>query len=105
MSHFYDDRPGMGWVRTIRANRLKADIPAGVTTAAVVIPQAMAYATIAGLPVQVGLGTTLVLTSGAGGSLSTWLASAWAILGGIVLVSDALYIRRRLTRVEPISPE
>ena len=54
---------------------------------------------------EVGLGATLVLTSGAGGSLSTWLASAWAILGGIVLVSDALYIRRRLTRVETISPE
>jgi uncharacterized membrane protein HdeD (DUF308 family) len=54
---------------------------------------------------EVGLGTTLVLTSGAGGSLSTWLASAWAILGGVVLVSDALFIRRRLTRVETISPE
>jgi high affinity sulfate transporter 1 len=50
----------MGWVRTFRADRLKADIPAGVTTAAVVIPQAMAYATIAGLPVQVGLYTAIV---------------------------------------------
>jgi sulfate permease, SulP family len=51
---FYDDRAGMDWAR------LKADIPAGVTTAAVVIPQAMAYATIAGLPVQVGLYTAIV---------------------------------------------
>jgi sulfate permease, SulP family len=50
----------MGWVRTFRADRLKADMPAGVTTAAVVIPQAMAYATIAGLPVQVGLYTAIV---------------------------------------------
>ena len=47
---------------------------------------------------EVGLGTTLVLTSGVGGSLSTWLASAWALLGGIVLVTDALAVRRRLTR-------
>jgi len=54
---------------------------------------------------EVGLGTTLVLTSGAGGSLSTWLASAWALVGGIVLVSDALVIRRRLTRVANVSPE
>jgi uncharacterized membrane protein HdeD (DUF308 family) len=45
---------------------------------------------------EVGLGATLVLTSGVGGSVSTWLASAWALLGGIVLVSDALFIRRRL---------
>ena len=33
------------------------DLLAGLTTAAVVIPQAMAYATIAGFPVQVGLYT------------------------------------------------
>ena len=32
---------------------LKSDVPAGLTTAAVVIPKAMAYATVAGLPVQV----------------------------------------------------
>jgi sulfate permease, SulP family len=36
------------------------DLIAGLTTAAVVIPKAMAYATIAGLPVQVGLYTALV---------------------------------------------
>jgi len=33
---------------------------AGLVTAAVVIPKAMAYATIAGLPVQVGLYTVAV---------------------------------------------
>jgi len=36
------------------------DVMAGLTAAAVVIPKAMAYATIAGLPVQVGLYTTFV---------------------------------------------
>jgi hypothetical protein len=40
--------------------------------------------------VEVGLGATLVLTSGESGSVSTWLASAWALLGGVVLISDAL---------------
>src|SRR5262245_21321724 len=35
----------------------RADVTAGLTTAAVVIPKAMAYATIAGLPVQAGLYT------------------------------------------------
>jgi len=37
-----------------------ADLIAGLTAAAVVIPKAMAYATIAGLPVQVGLYTAFV---------------------------------------------
>jgi len=45
---------------------------------------------------EVGLGATLILTSGEGGSLSTWLASAWALLGGTVLVFDALLMRRNL---------
>jgi uncharacterized membrane protein HdeD (DUF308 family) len=47
---------------------------------------------------ELGLGATLVLTSGQSGAVSTWLASAWALLGGVVLVSDALLIRRRLLR-------
>ena len=38
----------------------KADLFAGLTAAAVVVPKAMAYATIAGLPVQVGLYTAIV---------------------------------------------
>jgi uncharacterized membrane protein HdeD (DUF308 family) len=46
---------------------------------------------------ELGLGTTLLLTSEQSGSLSTWLASAWALLGGGVLVGDALAIRRRLS--------
>jgi MFS superfamily sulfate permease-like transporter len=39
---------------------LRPDVIAGLTTAAVVVPKAMAYATIAGLPVQVGLYTAFV---------------------------------------------
>ncbi|MDA0183422.1 SulP family inorganic anion transporter [Solirubrobacter phytolaccae] len=39
---------------------MRKDALAGVATAAVVIPQSMAYATIAGLPVEVGLYTALV---------------------------------------------
>jgi len=42
------------------AGTLRFDAVAGLITAAVVIPKAMAYATIAGLPVQVGLYTALV---------------------------------------------
>jgi sulfate permease, SulP family len=47
--------PAVGWLRAYQRPWLRGDLAAGVTTAAVVIPQAMAYATIAGLPVQTGL--------------------------------------------------
>ena len=40
--------------------RYRFDIVAGLTAAAVVLPKAMAYATIAGLPVAVGLYTAFV---------------------------------------------
>lgn len=53
-------RPGTGWLREYSRDWLRADVIAGLTAAAVVIPKAMAYATIAGLPVQVGLYTAFV---------------------------------------------
>ena len=48
------------WLVSDRRDWLRADIVAGLTTGAVIIPMAMAYAMIAGLPVQVGLYTALV---------------------------------------------
>ena len=43
-----------------RKDWLRPDVIAGLTAAAVVIPKAMAYATIAGLPVEVGLYTAFL---------------------------------------------
>ena len=48
------------WLIEYRKEWLRPDVIAGVTTAAVVIPKAMAYATIAGLPVQIGLYTVFL---------------------------------------------
>src|SRR5262245_52567699 len=52
--------PVPDWIRDYRREWIKLDTVAGLTAAAVVIPKAMAYATIAGLPVQVGLYTAFV---------------------------------------------
>lgn len=46
--------------RTARAADYRFDLVAGLTAAAVVLPKAMAYATVAGLPVAVGLYTALL---------------------------------------------
>lgn len=48
------------WLISYDQQWLRPDIIAGLTAAAVVIPKAMAYATIAGLPVEVGLYTAFV---------------------------------------------
>jgi sulfate permease, SulP family len=52
--------PVPDWLLKYRKDWLCPDIIAGLTAAAVVIPKAMAYATIAGLPVQVGLYTAFL---------------------------------------------
>jgi len=52
--------PILDWIFDYQKDWLQCDLIAGLITAAVVIPKAMAYATIAGLPVQVGLYTVLV---------------------------------------------
>jgi sulfate permease, SulP family len=48
------------WLSGYQKDWVGPDLIAGLTAAAVVIPKAMAYATIAGLPVQVGLYTAFV---------------------------------------------
>ena len=48
------------WLVSYPRDGLWPDVVAGLTTGAVIIPMAMAYATIAGVPVQVGLYTALV---------------------------------------------
>jgi high affinity sulfate transporter 1 len=51
-THTANDRAG--------ASALRPDVVAGLTAAAVVLPKAMAYATVAGLPVAVGLYTAFI---------------------------------------------
>jgi len=52
--------PILGWLPDYSREWLRFDVLAGITAAAVVIPKAMAYATIAGLPVEVGLYTAFI---------------------------------------------
>ncbi|MGO4330552.1 SulP family inorganic anion transporter [Cupriavidus sp. 2TAF22] len=48
------------WIREYRKDWIKPDVVAGLTAGAVVIPKALAYATVAGLPVEVGLYTAFL---------------------------------------------
>ncbi|HEY2773086.1 MAG TPA: SulP family inorganic anion transporter [Candidatus Binatia bacterium] len=57
--------PAIASLRTYRWRDLRADLIAGLTVATVAVPQAMAYAIVAGLPPQYGLYTAIVMT-GAG---------------------------------------
>jgi high affinity sulfate transporter 1 len=84
----------MNWLREYRTDWLLPDALAGLTTAAVVIPKAMAYATIAGLPVEVGLYTALVPMAiyavlGTSRPLSVSTTTTIAILASTQLAASA----------------
>lgn len=52
--------PFLAWFRLITKETLKADLMAGLTGAVIVLPQGVAFATIAGLPPEYGLYTAMV---------------------------------------------
>ncbi|GLI35524.1 MAG: SulP family inorganic anion transporter [Deltaproteobacteria bacterium] len=56
----HDYFPALNWIFGYHKKWVRLDVIAGLTTAAVVIPKAMAYATIAGLPVEIGLYTAFL---------------------------------------------
>jgi SulP family sulfate permease len=52
--------PFLAWFKLVNKTTLKADLIAGITGAVIVLPQGIAFATIAGLPPEYGLYTAMV---------------------------------------------
>ena len=86
--------PALAWLRAYDRTWLRGDVVAGLTAAAVVVPQAMAYGAIAGLPLVVGLYTALVplvvyAVMGSSRPLSVTTTSTIAILTAGALYQTA----------------
>ena len=62
LAAFYRRVPAFDSLRTYSLRDGQADLLGGLSVAAVAVPQAMAYAMIAGLPAQYGLYTAIVMT-------------------------------------------
>jgi high affinity sulfate transporter 1 len=56
--------PGIRTLRTYRTRWLRSDLIAGIVLAAILVPQGMAYAELAGLPAVTGLYTTIACLVG-----------------------------------------
>ena len=61
--HLFRLIPALDSLRSYSWRSLRLDTQAGLTVAAVAVPQAMAYGTIAGLPPQYGLYTAIIMTA------------------------------------------
>jgi SulP family sulfate permease len=82
------------WLFSYRREWLRHDLIAGITVAVVILPKAMAFAVVAGLPIEIGLYTALAATLayplfGTSRPLSVTTASAMAMFTatGIALMS------------------
>ena len=62
-SAIYRYVPAIDSLRTYSFGHFKQDMFAGLTVAAVAVPQAMAYASIFGMPVEMGLYTAIIMTA------------------------------------------
>jgi sulfate permease, SulP family len=98
--------PASTWLRRVTPASLKADLLAGLTNAAIVLPQGVAFATIAGLPPEFGLytamvtaivaalfGSSMVMVSGPTTAISALL---FATLEGLAVPGSARYVELAL---------
>lgn len=98
--------PAGDWLRQTTPSSVRSDLLAGLTNAAIVLPQGVAFATIAGLPPEYGLytamvtaivaalfGSSMVMVSGPTTAISALL---FATLEGIAVPGSARYIELAL---------
>jgi len=98
--------PDFAWVSDLNGRRVSADAYAGFINAAIVLPQGVAFATIAGLPPEYGLytamitaivaaifGSSMIMISGPTTAISAVL---FATLNGMAVPESARYIELAL---------
>ncbi|MHB1200589.1 MAG: SulP family inorganic anion transporter [Polaromonas sp.] len=66
-----------GWVRQVSPATLRADAMAGLLGAVLVLPQGIAFATLAGLPPEYGLYTAIIP-----GIIAALFGSSWHVMSG-----------------------
>ena len=101
-----DPFPARQWIAQVNGRTLRADAFAGFTNAAIVLPQGVAFATIAGLPAEYGLytamitaviaaifGSSMIMISGPTTAISAVL---FATLSDVAMPGTARYIELAL---------
>ncbi|MGB1257956.1 MAG: SulP family inorganic anion transporter, partial [Thiolinea sp.] len=89
------------WLPNVTRDTLKADLMAGLTGAVIVLPQGVAFATIAGLPPQYGLYTAMITPV-----VAALFGSSWHLISGpTTAISIVIFSTVSSYGVAPESPE
>lgn len=92
--------PFLKWFRLVTKDTLKADLVAGFTGAIIVLPQGVAFATIAGLPPEYGLYTAMVTPI-----VAALFGSSYHLISGPTTAISIIVFSAISHHAEPGTPE
>jgi len=92
--------PFLAWFKLVNKETLRADFVAGLTGAVVVLPQGVAFATIAGLPPEYGLYTAMVTPI-----IAALFGSSYHLVSGPTTAISIVIFSTISRHVDPGSPE
>ncbi len=92
--------PFLRWFKLINRMSLKADLMAGLTGAVIVLPQGIAFATIAGLPPEYGLYTAMVTPI-----IAALFGSSLHLISGPTTAISIIIFSAASNHADPGSPE
>jgi SulP family sulfate permease len=92
--------PYLRWKHRVTPQTIRADLMAGLTVAIVVVPQAMAFASIAGMPPQYGLYAGMIPPI-----IAALFGSSWHLMSGPTTAASIVLLSSLSAFAEPLTPQ
>ncbi len=92
--------PILRWKHRVSAQTIRADLVSGLTVAIVVVPQAVAFASIAGMPPQYGLYAGMIPPI-----IAAFFGSSWHLMSGPTTAASIVLLTSLSVLAEPMTPE
>ena len=92
--------PILSWKNRVNAKTIRADLISGLTVAIVVVPQAVAFASIAGMPPQYGLYAGMIPPI-----IAALFGSSWHLMSGPTTAASIVLLSSLSVFAEPMTPE
>jgi SulP family sulfate permease len=92
--------PFLLWKHKVTPQTVRADLMSGLTVAIVVVPQAVAFAAIAGMPPQYGLYAGMIPPI-----IAAFFGSSWHLMSGPTTAASIVLLSSLSVYAEPMTPE
>jgi SulP family sulfate permease len=91
--------PVLRWKNRVTRDTIKSDLISGLTVAIVVVPQAVAFASIAGMPPQYGLYAGMIPPI-----IAAFFGSSWHLMSGPTTAASIVLLTSLSAFAEPMTP-